>query len=210
MATDKLGLYNAALRLCKARALANLNENVESRRVLDGVWADDPVKYCLEQGQWQWASRAVKLSYSNSVAPDFGFQRAFEKPADWVRLVAISTDEYFTEAYNRFSDEAGFIFADIDELYVKYVSDDVSYGRNYALWPKTFEQYVTAFIASEAVGRLTDSDTTVDKLEDQVKRRLSAAQNFDGVNRPVAFPPRGTFVNARHGRFGMRYDDRRR
>ena len=208
MTIDKLGVYNSALRIMGERKLASLTENRESRRVLDGVWDEDAVRYCLEQGQWQWASRSVKLEASESVSPDFGYTYAFEKPNDYIRTVNICTDEYFSNPLNRFVDESGYIFADIDIIYLRYVSDDVEYGRDFSLWTPSFQRYVSAYIAYEASLRLTNSHSIQDRLEQLVKRRLSDAQAKDGVNRPIMFPPRGTFINARHGR-DYRNDRRR-
>lgn len=209
MTIDKLGCYNSALRIMGERKLANLSENRESRRVLDGVWDEDAVRYCLEQGQWQWASRSIKLEASDSVAPEFGYAYAFERPDDYVRTVQIATDEYFSNSLNQFTDESGYFFADVNILYLKFVSDDPEYGRDFSLWTPTFQRFVCAYLAYEASLRLTNSHAIQDRLELLVKKRLSDAQAKDGVNRPTMFPPTGTFVNARHGR-NNRYDYRRR
>ncbi len=209
MAIDKLGLYNGALRIMGERKIASLSENREPRRVLDGIWDEDAIKYCLEQGQWGWASRTVKLEASASVDPEFGYRYAFDKPTDYVRTVNLSTDENFSEPLNAFSDEAGYIFAHVDIIYLRYVSDDDDYGRNYELWPQSFTRYVMAYLAYEGSLRLTASHSIQERLEKQMKVRLSDAQSKDGVNRPTMFYPRGTFVTARHG-MNARQTDRRR
>lgn len=209
MTIDKLGLYNSALRLMGERKLASLAEVQESRRVLDGIWDEDVIKTCLEQGQWAWASRTIRMEPSNTVAPDFGFRYAFEKPDDWVRTVMISADEYFSEALNRFKDEAGYIWCDLDILYLSHVSDDVNYGRDFSLWTPSFQRYVTAYMAYEGSLRLTASHSIQDRLEQQMAKRLSDAQSKDAVTRPVQFPSRGSWVGARVGRDG-RTSDRRR
>lgn len=209
MAIDKLGLYNGALRIMGERKIATLSENREPRRVLDGIWDEDAVRYCLEQGQWQWASRTVKLEASTTVEPEFGYRWAFEKPEDYVRTVNISTDEYFNEPLNAFSDEAGYLFSNVDILYLRFVSDHDDYGRNYELWPISFQRYVMSYLAYEGSLRLTASHSIQDRLEKQMKVRQSDAQSKDGVNRPTMFYPRGSFITARHG-INARQTDRRR
>lgn len=208
MTIDKLGFYNAALRLLGERRLASLTENREPRRVLDGVWADDAIGACLEQGQWSWASRSIKMEATSSADTDFGYEYAFQKPDDYVRTISLCNDEYFSSTLNRFTDEGDYLYADSDTIYLRYVSDGVNYGRNYALMPQSFQRYVIAFMAYEASLRLTNSHAIQDRLEQQMRRRLSDAQAKDGVNRPVQFPPRGSWSRARQGN-SSRMDGRR-
>lgn len=65
MAT-KLGLYNAALGECGEPELTSLSEDRKPRHLLDSVY-DDVVKYCLEQGQWKHAIRAIEANSGKSV-----------------------------------------------------------------------------------------------------------------------------------------------
>jgi hypothetical protein len=48
---------------------------------------------------------------------------AFAKPTDWVDTSAVCQDEYFRVPLLQYADEVGYWFADLDEIYVKYVSD---------------------------------------------------------------------------------------
>lgn len=201
MATDQLKLYNGALRHVGENALKNLSEARGPRFLLDGVWADDAIRYCLEQGQWQFATRTVKLYASTDIEPDFGYRYAFPKPEDYVRTCAISNNEFFSDSMTQYSDEAGFFFADLDEIYVKYVSDDQDYGRNMALWPESFVRYVQAYLAWEVTPRITNSKTSRDEMQKLMEKLLSGAQAKDGVNRPTTFPSRGMWATARQGLF---------
>lgn len=198
MAIDKLGIYNAVCRLCRTKKLASLSENRRPRRLIDDVWAIDPIKFCLEQGQWQFATKTVQITASTTIDPEFGYQYAFEKPSDCVRIVGLSFNEYFTEPEFQFADEQNYLYADIDTLYVKYVSDADDYGRDYDLWPPSFEKLVIAYISNEVVGDLTNSNTLADKIEKEYEKRLMNAQNKDGVNRPVKFGSRGSWNKARN------------
>ena len=95
-ATNKLSIYNGALLFIGARELATLDDNVESRRLLDGVWDRDGINTVLEHGQWNFAIRSAKYEYSSSITPTFGYSRVFEKPDDLIRVCAVCTDEFFT------------------------------------------------------------------------------------------------------------------
>jgi hypothetical protein len=63
-----------------APARDGLSENREARFLLDLVWNDGGVRYCLEQAQWHFAMRSSRFDYDPAVVPDWGFNRAFTKP----------------------------------------------------------------------------------------------------------------------------------
>lgn len=205
MATQ-LAIYNDALRHCGERTLASLVENREPRRLLDSIWnggdGHDFIKYCLEQGYWKFASRTSKLTADPGIAPSFGFQNGFEKPTDWVRLAEISTDEYFSSNLLQYTDETGYLFADDEEIYVRYISDDTAYGRDLTLWPMSFTYYVGAQLGSMACLRLTQDSDKETKLFKLADLKLTQARSNDALAGPTKFMPTGTWVNSRRGGSG--------
>jgi len=197
MATSKLKLYNAALRMCGERRLASLTEDREPRRLLDDAWDENIEDECLEAGQWKFAMRTVKIDYDTSISPDFGLRRAFEKPSDWVVTSALCSDEYFDQPLLQYVDEAGYWYADIDEIYVRYVSNDSGYGGDLSLWTNRFARYVASRLAGLIILKLTSDDDkqmSVIKLEDKY---LSEAKSVDAMAEPTKFPPEGGWNMAR-------------
>jgi hypothetical protein len=198
-AAARLGFYNEALRLLGERPLASLAENREPRRILDSVWDAGAIDYCLEQGQWQFAMRTINITYSPSVEPPFGYRYAFNKPDDLVRVTSVCTDEFFTTPNLRYTDEAGFWFADDEALYVKYVSNHVNYGYDLSLWPQTFLKYVAAYFASEACVALNKSESTEQRIRSILKERHKDAMAKDAMAEPTKMLPTGSWVRARQG-----------
>lgn len=198
MANDRLSLYNHALYLLGERKIASLTENREPRRVLDSVW-DDAISYCLEQGQWKFAIRTSKLTYSTDVTPEFGYRRAFEKPSDCVRLTKVCSDEYLMQPLLLYNEEAGWWFADLDNIYISYVSNHANYGADYANWPRTFAEYVAYHLASEACMRITQSDSKEQTIEKKTREALKNALSKDAMQDPTKFLPTGRWVSARRG-----------
>lgn len=196
--TDRLSLYNAALiEHLDARRLVSLSENRETRRVLDDVWDGGVVGLCLQAGFWNFAVRSMQYDASPSIAPDFGYAYAFNKPDDWVRTVAVACDEYFREPLNAFNDEAQFWFCDLPTIYVRYVSNDADYGMNFAAWPENFTAYVAAMIALKASGRITGSRTKKVDLDEVVKRALATAKGTDAMDEGTKFQPAGSWSRSR-------------
>jgi hypothetical protein len=208
MTTDQLSLYQGALRLVGERKLSSLTEARGPRYLLDDIWADDPVKACLEAGEWAFASRSTMMEADNGVAPDFGYAYGFEKPTDWVRTISVSLDEYFKTPLKEHRDEGGFLWLDNPEVYFAYVSDDVSYGRNYALWTPSFNDYVHAYIAKKVLPTIVNSITTAEALDKEMVKCLARAGGKNALTRPTHDMPTGSWVSARLGRRDDRRSDR--
>lgn len=197
MAATQLGLYNEALRLIGERRLASLTENREPRRVLDDIWNAEAREYCLEQGMWNFAMRAVTIEKSTTV-PAFGYLNAFDKPNDHIRTAGVAEDEYFNVPLVRMVEEVGFWFADIDPIYVRYISKSESYGFDLTRWPATFTKYVAAYLASEAVLTLTQSPEKQRIILAIAEQRLKDARSKDAMGDPTAFLPQGNWTSSRN------------
>lgn len=203
MAITQLGLYNEALRLVGERRLASLTENREPRRVLDDIWNDDAINFCLEQGYWNFAMRAVQIDAS-ATDPAFGYAFAFDKPNDLIRTAGVCEDEYLNVPLTNMLEETGFWFANIDPIYVRYISNADTYGNDFTRWPTTFAKFVAAYLASEAVLTLTQSADKQKTIFALMNQRLKDARSKDAMNDPTAFMPQGSWSASRRG--GSRRD----
>lgn len=198
--TDKLDVYNGALRRLGSRRLASLSESREPRRVLDDIWNNGAVvNYALERGEWNFALKAVQGAYNSSVQPEFGFRRAFDKPDDFRRLASLSTDEYFRipMTASQYTDEGGYWLADDDTIFIKYVSSDGSYGHDSSRWTESFRYYLECVMALEAAERITNSRTKVADIAEAMRRYLSEAKSTDAMQEGVKFKPPGSWTISR-------------
>lgn len=203
--TTKLDVFNDALLICGERFIASLSEAVESRRLLDQVWDSGGIKQCLEEGQWFFAMRTVRLDYDTSIDPDFGYSRAFTKPDDWCLTSAVCVDEFFRVPATRYVDEAGYWYSDVDELFIRYVSNDVLYGMDLLKWPSGFRDFVASHLASRVILKITDDDDRRKEVKKARKDALLKAKALSLMAGPTMFPARGSWSNARN-RFPNRRD----
>lgn len=201
---DQLTVYNGSLLICGERFLSSLTEEREPRRLLDQVWADGGVRTCLELGQWNFATRTIQVDYDSGIEPDFGYRRVFDKPDDFVIPCAVCSDEFFRSPLTRYVDEAGYWYADLDTIYVRYVSDDVAYGMNIGRWPESFRELVQVHFASKIIKKLSNSEAEVENLLKLREKLLRTAKNRSLLNEPTSFPARGQWGLAR-----QRYPTRR-
>lgn len=198
--TDKLSLYQGACLHLKERKLLSLTENRESRRVLDTVWDRQFVRTVLSHGLWNFATRVAQLNYSTDVTPPFGYRRAFDKPADWVRTMKVCQDEFFDVPLLRYDDNAGFIYSDYDFFFAAWVSDDALFGGNLGAWPVNFTKYAELFMAHEAAPRLIASKEDRDRIDKDMKMALDLGKNTDAMDEATQFAPPGTWLLSRRGR----------
>jgi hypothetical protein len=207
MATTQLKLYNAALRECGERSLANLTEDREPRRKLDEVWDGGRfVSQILEEGDWNFATRSVEIVADAGLTPPFGLPYGFEKPSDWVRTSMVCSDEFFNEPYNRYTDENGNWYAGLDTLYVQYVSNDAAYGLDFSKWPESFTSWAEFRLARKVHKRLTAAKTDYQILCEEEEKLLIKARGKDARAQGAAFMPRGSWSRARQG---SRFFDRK-
>jgi hypothetical protein len=204
VAATKLSLYNGALRVLRERKLASLSENREPRRLLDDAWGDGStngvVRYCLEMGQWTFATRTVEIDYSPSVTPSFGYDYAFDQPDDLVRTIGVFCDDDCSTPLLQYADERRYWYAYHQTMYVKYVSNHASYGADLSLWPENFSKIVEARLALEIAGNLTQGTDKVTLADRNWKEAKKEARSFDAMNKPTAFFPEGGWSQSRRGR----------
>ena len=206
MTVSKLSLYQGALLNLSIERLDTISEDIEPRHTMDDVWDNQLRDRVLQKGQWNFATRSVKLESSTSTTPTFGYQYAFDKASDFLRTVGVCQDEYFDIPLTRYVDEASWWFADMDPIYVRYVSNDSSYGYDYSIWPPNFSEWVEHYMAYKAGGRLKGQFDT-DALYKKQKQALLEAKSTDAMESPALFPPLGSWSNSRVGwRSGGRAD----
>ena len=198
MVTDKLSIYNGALRELGETPLSTLTDARAARRTLDAFYTD-ALKYCLEIGLWTFAERTLKLENSTSFTPAFGYQYFFDKPNDYENLCGIWTDEYLRHPLGSgYDEDKNGWYADVNEIYVKYVSNDTSYGYNLGIYPASYKLFLERHLAFLCAPEITKSITKTDKIERRAKIAERTAKNSNARSKPVRSLPSGSWVNARH------------
>jgi hypothetical protein len=201
VATDRLGLYNGALRECGERRLASLSENREPRRVLDDIWngGQGIVVFALQAKQWRFGRRLVEMTPETAIEPTFGRLNAYAVPDDWARTCKLCQDERMEVPLLDYEVEAGFWYTDLNPIYLSYISTDENYGGNMTLWPPNFVLWVETHMASLLAPRLMGSEEKTNRLIKLATMRLKEAASTDAMEDPTKFPPPGSFVMARRG-----------
>jgi hypothetical protein len=200
----KLGLYNAALNEIGDRPLEDTGEPVEAGRVLTANYSR-VVADCLSAGSWNFATETIEAAADTGVTPEFGYAKVFAKPSDWMRTVAISSDENFSMPLLRYYDDATFWSADHSPIYVRYVSNDTGMGLDLTRWTPAFTRYVELELAHRSVKRINQSESLKQEIGRARDKARRTALNQDSMNEPnPKFPPPSGWTMARGGRQSSR------
>lgn len=198
----KLQLYNQALGMIGEPALATVTDNRPERRALDSIWDEDPIKQMLEETYWEFATRTLEWNYNPAQEPAFGYRRAFDRPTDFVRTVALCSDEFFKAPLIEYEPEAGFWYCDLDTIYVRYVSDADEYGRDMSLWTELFRNCVATKMAKELSIRLTKSQATKEEMKAEHGNYLKQAKSLNAQEKPTQYLRPGSWTRSRTGSRG--------
>lgn len=200
--TTKIKLYNRALGhlgTIRLNPTTGLTENRKERYELDAVY-DEVLQECLEEGLWKFATRTVKLDADPSVEPEFGPAHAFARPDDYVRALAFASDENLKAELPDWIDENGVWYADIDTVYLRYVSNGTDYGLDLGKYPEYYAAFVGARLALRSSLPITRDKFTRNDLLTLDTRSLAKAKKLGAVNEPVKTKPVGRLVQSRLGR----------
>lgn len=199
---DKLAVYNRALQHLGEARLAGLTDRRSSRRELDAAW-DGALQYMLEQGMWNFGSRAVALSPDATATPQFGYTYAFLLPEDYVRTVKISDNERFAPTLPDFEPYQNYILTDASIVYLLYVSNGLAYGADPGKWNPAFVEGLAMELAYRTGGSIAGK--TQAELDDMKKNAVGSetdARGKDAVNQPMAMLPPGRLSRSRAGNRG--------
>lgn len=207
--TDQLSLYNGALIKLGQPRLSALTDEGKARRALDAEYAKT-VKGCLEAGLWNFAMRFVELTASPSADTNWGYRYVFDKPDDWLRTAGVTPDGHGRVPLLDYDDRSSYLLADIDTIYLRYVSNDPDYGLDLGKWPESFVEFVECSLALAVCEEVTGSNEKRDRLKQERKEAKHTASNTDAMNEPVTrYPPTGRLVASRGSSSRYRGDGRR-
>ncbi|HEV2898845.1 MAG TPA: hypothetical protein VGX71_13615 [Pseudaminobacter sp.] len=194
---DRLSLYNGALLKLGQPRLSALTDEGKGRRALDACY-DKVIKRCLEGGFWNFALRFVQFTSDPSYNSEYGYQKIFAKPDDWLRTAGVTFDGHGRSPLLDYDDRQDFWLADVDPIYVRYVSNDVAYGMDLGRWPENYATFVEYDLAHETCEEITGSAEKKQRLEKDRETAGKRASNTDAMNEPVTrFAPPGRLVQSR-------------
>lgn len=205
LTADTLRLYNKALQIMGLPPLTTIDDDSMRRAALDYAMDQQAVQTVFELTSWGFGYKTQRLTTSDDNRTEFGLQYAFSLPADMMRIDAVSGNEYFTypEEYTLEQTSNGLaLFADIQELYLRYVSNDLL--TQYDQWPI----YLFNLVAAELARNCQHLDGVDERnVAMKYKEYKEEAYNTDAQRNPPQKIVQGPWTRYRQYN---RYDTTRR
>lgn len=188
-----LQTYNQALSMIGVRRLESVTIDRDARHELDSSYAFT-LQYCLEQGMWEFAMRTVSIASTTLPTLDYSMGFAFTVPADEVHTYLLGSNESFAPPLRDAVQADGYYFARATPVYVRYVSNDASYGGLLTRWPNVFANYFIAELASQVAYQLTRSGEIAKAAMEVAQVRLLQARATDAMLGSTGILPYNTLI----------------
>lgn len=189
MAT-KLEICNRALQKLGARTINSLTENSKNARAI--ALAYEPCKLAeLREHDWNFALTRAQLA-ADSTDPDFGPEKRYPLPADFVRLVDPDLEDNSFDL--DWQIESGAIHTnDSAPLNIRYVKN----VTNASEFDPLFSEALATRIAIEICEEITQSNTKLENLSALYQDIQRKAKKANGFERRRAVPPTDPWIEAR-------------
>jgi len=202
MGTTKLKLYNNAIRNCEQTPISALTEVVEPRLRCDDFY-DDVLVWILEQQFWRSAMRTVQIDLNESLDPAFAYDYGHDLPTDFVRKQVISSDEFLKYPIDEqiggssYLMEGGVIWTNSTPIYMRYVSNDSSYGLDLTAWTDGMAEAFGYELAARVAPFLTGSTEKANELHETALAKAGRAGTFDSLQQTTARIREGNWSQTR-------------
>jgi len=199
--TSPVDICNLALSLLNVSPIVSIDTPENQTAELCALWYDQVRREALRRHPWNFAIKRAVLA-ANATAPAFGYQSAFDLPSDYIRLtqlnetdgyndMAVKPDRYRIEdnqvLIGQYSTSSG------TSLRLVYVSDFTSVAKMDA----SFIDYFVTLLGQKFAYSITQSNSTVERLDALMEKAESRARSMDGQENP---PRRIQRSNARRAR----------
>ncbi len=202
MGTSKLEIYQRAILHCKQTPVTSLVEANEARRLCDVHYA--PMLQCImEGGFWTHAMRTTEITVNAGVTPAFGYAYAFDIPSDFVRKYVVSNSQTMNPPLDHqtggtaYLIEGGYLWADSTPIYLRYTSNDSSYGLDLTRWPERLTEAACVELAYRIAPKLTGSSELKSELFNLKADTLGKANTFEALQQPAQVSRAGRWVTGR-------------
>lgn len=206
--SSDVDICNLTLDLLDQAPISDIETPVTSTEEIFSRWYDQTRKQALRRHPWNFAAKRAIFA-PNATAPVFGWSKAFDLPADYIRIMHINESVIVHDSpipQSLYTVEGGqILIGDIlnatsaDELRLVYVSDFTNVPRMDA----SFIDYLHKLLALNVAYKITQSNSTVQRMAELVKDAESVARSMSGQENPPIRVERSSTRRARRNTGGV-------
>lgn len=170
-------ICNEALGLISKPAITDIDEGTLTSLKCKNFW-ENACDEALRVREWNFATVRVQLAQDFDV-PIYGYDYAYTKPADCLRLVCVARDAYDmdrdTAPEISYKLEGDSVLCNEEELFAKYIKRVTETG----LYDPLFCSYLAACLAAKLAGSFVLGMKAVQSMLELARYRLSLASPVD-------------------------------
>jgi hypothetical protein len=180
-----VGICNVALRRINAQTITALTEGSKNANACNDLYANAR-DVLLRTHVWNFAVSRAALS-PLAAAPAFGFSRAFQLPADFIRVVGVASGaSYRLEGNSLLSDEEA-----VDLRYVRREEDPNVMSAD-------FRDVLSLRLAADLATAIANSRTLRESMMREYEQELLAAKSADALEDHPEEEPASSWLDARN------------
>ena len=182
--TSKTDICNLASDLLSGSTLADIDAPTTADEALYARWYDHCRQKVLREHPWNFAAKRAILAASATV-PLFGAEAQFPFPADYMRFLTIETEDGIQYRPESYQIEQGAILlftgsTDSTQARIRYVHDIEDVTK----FDSMFIEYLAITIALALAFKITESNTSVQRVAQLQKQQAAMAKAINGQERP--------------------------
>lgn len=183
MATSKVDICNQALSLISQQAINSIDAPKDKLEIICAKWYEQVRRAVLAAQPWNFAK--ARALAPETTAPLFGYERAFQLPADYIRIIQIgNTRQDYVTYYKDFSVEDGLLLINYDQegnLPIVYTKDEKTVVK-FSSW---FTDAFAIALAIKISPEVNRTQNEIQQLEVQYQQSLNSAKQLEGQESPV-------------------------
>lgn len=191
MASSKVEVCNLALSLISQEAVVDIDAPKSNNEVICAKWYEQSRRKALSSHPWNFAQR-MALAPQTTV-PAFGYEQAFQLPADYLRIVQIgNTRETFVTNFTNYK----IIYEnDVNTIQINFEGNGGGTGSLPIIYMKNeiivlrfspwFVDYMAHELALMISPEINRTASEIQTLEGQTLKSLTLAKQLEGQESPI-------------------------
>lgn len=188
MATSEVQICSNALLLLGDNPISSFNEGSDRALLASNLW-DNARQAVLRAHPWNCAKEMVALA-PESTTPAFDWAYQFLLPGDCLRVLSVGEDGY----PDNYIIKGRRILADINPLYLTYITDN----EDVASWDALLVEAMQRYMAFSMAYPITKSAAMRDSMYTEYTRLFGQAKSVDGQEEPPQTVGDAPFLSARY------------
>ena len=193
---SQVEIVNNALVEIGEQTITSMTQGTKAARVANRVW-DSVRRDMLVRYRWNFAKGRASLA-ADASAPEFGYQRKFPVPEDFLSLIGVydSAEDLrnYTATTHPYNLEAGHVLSDETVLYITYIKNITDTAQ----FDPAFENALVYKLALRLAPDLTGGSERIKQLSELFGDAIRTAKFSNAIQNSPEVIQASTWVDARH------------